>query len=194
MLVVLLQVGLVDTCYFCICNAALHRLELFFAQHTLLGVPKRDHTALVTKNAVSIVDDEHAVDLVRSDVAAVHNFVPDIVKHVEVTLIVRQNEIIMSQARGCDPLIVNLGQVGDFSPAVMLERLPVDGCMIIDDSLEAILADEYSVFAERDDMRDCNGFQKLTRLGKKVLVSVSVRNTVVLAPLKLVWHVLLVEL
>ena len=91
-------------------------------------------------------------------------------------------------------MIVNLGQVGDFSPAVMLESLPVDGCMIIDDSLEAILADEYSVFAERDDMRDCNGFQKFTSLGKKVLVSVSVRNTVVLAPLKLVWHVLLVEL
>ena len=162
----LLQVGLVDICYFCICNAALHRLELFFAQHTLLGVPKRNHAALVTKNAVSIVDDEHAVDLVRSDVAAVHNFVPDVVEHVEVTLIVRQNEIIMRLARGCYPLIVNLSQVGNLSPAVMLERIPVAWCMIIDDSLEAILADEYSFFAECDDVRDCNGFQEFTRLGK----------------------------
>lgn len=166
MLVVLLQVGLVDICHFCFCNAGLHRLELFLAQNTLLGVPKRDHTALVTEDAVSIVDDEHAIDLVSSDVAAVHNFVPDTVEHVEVTLIVRQNEIIMSHTGGCDPLIVDLGQVGDFSPAVRLESLPEDGRMIVDDSLEAILADEYSVFAERDDMRDCNGFQKFTRLGK----------------------------
>ena len=166
MLVVLLQVGLVDVCYFCIPYATLHRLELFFGQYTLLGVPERDHAALVTKNAVSVADDEHAVDLVGSDVATVHNFVPDIVKHVEVALIVRQNEIIMSLARGCYPLIVDLGQVGDFSPAVMLESLPVDGRMIVDDSLEAILADQYSFFAERGDMRDRNGFQKFTRLGK----------------------------
>ena len=69
------------------------------------------------------------------DVALVHDFVSDIVKHEEMTVIVRQNEIIIRKTRGCNPLIVNLIQVSDFSPCFFPEWIPVIRQMIIDASL-----------------------------------------------------------
>ena len=86
----------------------MHPFKLISVKDSFLGIPESDHTALMAHNTIVVIKDQHAGDLVCPHVALVHYLVPNVVKHVKVTVIIRQDEVIFCHTRCRDPLIIDL--------------------------------------------------------------------------------------
>ena len=81
----------------------------------------------------------------RSDITLVDNLVADFVKHVEVTIVIGKEKVVICHTGSCDPLVIDFGQMNDFFPTFFAERHSIIRLMAINASLEAIVADQNPI-------------------------------------------------